>query len=266
MSVRNTFEEHKLFKSLMLKNIELMKQLLVFEKALEKGSDGFIRHECNYYQYYIISSVKAVSNLIDWFEQLEQSIAYIEHQKIDKELEEHKINHVTDLQFKIENHLIRLESLYDRLLMTSNCLLNLGISDNSLCHELVVGNYNVKYYNVDIVLKAVKAVLKPYKEIRNSIIHHRSYNGPGLLDLSALHYLENVEYDLDGLEKIKKEKPSEEIAKLLKELYIEEFKKLNDKLNEKIIEAFNLLNTVFLYEEKVAQVKHQLTTGSTGRS
>ena len=260
MSVREKLEKHGLFKALIPKSIEVMNQL----SDLDVGEDGFIRPEFNYYQYYIFSSAKALTELVSWFGQLELSLVYIEHQEAPKELEAHGVNHVTDLQFKLENHLVRLESLYDRLLMLANCLLKLGISDNSLSHELVVGNDNVKYYKTDAPIKSVKAVLKPYKEIRNSIIHHRSYNEPAILDLSALHYLENVEYDLEELKIMKCEMTSEEMAKLLKGLYVEEFKEVNKKLCDKLTEVLNHLLNIFQYEEEVAKVKHHLTTASTG--
>lgn len=261
MNIREKLEKHELFQTLIPKGLEVMSQL----PALEEGEDGFFRPELDHFQYYIFSSAKALQELVSWFEQLEFSIAYIEHQEAPKEFEAHGINHVTDLQFKLENHLVRLESLYDRLLMLTNCLLNLGISDNALSHELVIGNKNVKYYKADAPIKSVKTALKPYKEIRNSIIHHRSYNEPAILDLSALHFFENVDFDLDDLEKIKSEKPSEEMAKLLKDLYVGEFKEVNDKLCDRVINVLDLLCSIFRYEEKVAKVKQHLATGSTGR-
>lgn len=84
-------------------------------------------------------------------------------------------SHVEQIEFAIENYFIRSAAVYDRALIFIGKLLDLGISDHSINHTLVVTNEHVNTYTLANPLKLLSKACREFATERNAIIHHRSY-------------------------------------------------------------------------------------------
>ncbi len=85
----------------------------------------------------------------------------------------------------IVNSIIRVQSIYDRVLILTNRILDLGISNEAINHNSLVTNEQVKRFGLVNKLKAINKVCNEYRLIRNTVIHHDRYTEEqlGLLQL-----------------------------------------------------------------------------------
>ncbi|WP_250523460.1 MULTISPECIES: Cthe_2314 family HEPN domain-containing protein [unclassified Caballeronia] len=89
--------------------------------------------------------------------------------------------------FAIENYLIRSATVYDRVMIFVGKLLDLGIADGSIAHEMIVTNEHVARAGLVQPLKALRKACMSHREERNAIIHHRSYSEEVFDNLAMLH-------------------------------------------------------------------------------
>ena len=67
------------------------------------------------------------------------------------------------IEMLIENSIIRVQSIYDRALIFTNRILDLGISNETINHNLLVTNENVKKFSLEGKLKAINKVCNDYR-------------------------------------------------------------------------------------------------------
>lgn len=89
--------------------------------------------------------------------------------------------------FAIANYLIRSATVYDRAMIFVSKLLDLGIIDGSIAHELIVTNEHVVRAGLVPALKELRKACMSHREERNAIIHHRSYSEEEFDKLAMLH-------------------------------------------------------------------------------
>ena len=90
------------------------------------------------------------------------------------------------IEMLIENSIIRVQSIYDRALIFTNRILDLGISNETINHNLLVTNENVKKFSLEGKLKAINKVCNDYRLIRNTVIHHDRYTEEQLNQLTLI--------------------------------------------------------------------------------
>ncbi len=76
------------------------------------------------------------------------------------------------MEYALENYIIRSRSIYDRVLIFIGSLLDIGVSNDTVTHNLVITNRHVKSYNLVGLLKSIKKTCDTYQYKRNVIIHH----------------------------------------------------------------------------------------------
>ena len=76
------------------------------------------------------------------------------------------------MEYALENYIIRSRSIYDRVLIFIGSLLDIGVSNDSITHNLLITNRHVKNNNLDKLLKPIKKSCDTYQYKRNVIIHH----------------------------------------------------------------------------------------------
>jgi len=96
-------------------------------------------------------------------------------ERSEKKLKNSAFSHAEQIQFAIENYMIRSSTIYDRALIFVSHLLDLGIPDQYIAHEPVVSNEHVKRYHLAARLKGLAKACREFRDERNAIIHHRSY-------------------------------------------------------------------------------------------
>lgn len=135
---------------------------------------------------YIFSCGKGLSVLLGAIEKASFSIELLRESK--RTARERIAYTVADqIEFAIENYLIRSGAIYDRALIFVNKLLELGIADESIAYVPIVTNSHIISYQLDGPLKKLKKVCTEHTFERNAVIHHRKYSESDFDEISLLH-------------------------------------------------------------------------------
>ncbi|EGR0659969.1 hypothetical protein NTH45_003471 [Vibrio cholerae] len=86
----------------------------------------------------------------------------------------------------IENSIIRVQSVYDRVLIFVNKVLDLGIDNEGISHQSITTNDHVERFGLVSLIKAVNKSCAEYKYIRNKVIHHDRYTEEALDNLTLI--------------------------------------------------------------------------------
>ncbi len=142
-----------------------------------------IETELDEYIYSCSYSLIAIGTAID---KIKISVLALEKVRglIPKESPFNELEHI---EFAIENYFIRSSSLYDRCLIFTGKLLNLGINNESINHNLLVTNEHVIKNGLSKPLKKIGDVCREYLKDRNIIVHHGRYDDKPFQLLLALH-------------------------------------------------------------------------------
>ena len=97
----------------------------------------------------------------------------------------------SNIEMLIENSIIRVQSIYDRVLILTNRILDLGISNEAINHNSLVTNEHVIRFDLVSKLKAINKVSNEYRLVRNTVIHHDRYTEE---QLDLLKLLINADY------------------------------------------------------------------------
>jgi hypothetical protein len=123
-------------------------------------------------QFYIQSVGHALAHALTWCNQLDLAIKFLSNYEYGKETGTNRADH---LIYNVENYLIRLNSVYDRMLHLVNAAFHLCIHDEHVGHQVIVTNIHVTHRAaVPISLKRIKKFLSKYEQARHSIIHRTS--------------------------------------------------------------------------------------------
>ena len=122
--------------------------------------------------------------------QLDQTIQFLSNFRSTKKLKEYKINRKDHVVYHLENHLIRITSIFDRCLILTNQVFLLGNTPKK-CKQYII--YNNQYVQGTIIVKILKKIekhIKPYRTKRNVIVHQEEYFRKDLRILEAFSILE----------------------------------------------------------------------------
>ena len=147
-------------------------------------------------EFYILNCGSALSRLSSSLDKAKMTIECLES---STDLIPDGTLYTTDefIELAIENYIIRSSTIYDRCLIFTNKLLNLGIADESINHDLIVTNEHVKEYNLNGALKKIRKICMKHRVQRNRIVHHDRYKDEEFFNLSTL-YIANWQSEEDG--------------------------------------------------------------------
>lgn len=138
-------------------------------------------------EFYVTRVGFCISHTLTWIQQLHQAVHFMSDFGYSKEMQRDGIKRSHHLIYNIENYLIRLQSIYDRLLQLTNNVFHLCISDQLVNHSIIVSNIKVARTKIPSLLKGVKAVIKDNSEARNAIVHRHSYLDDELSKIELLY-------------------------------------------------------------------------------
>ena len=84
------------------------------------------------------------------------------------------------VEYHIENYIIRSRTIYDRTLIFTNHLCDIGMSKEFIEHNSIITNQKVINSGLKSYLKAIRKACSKYRDERNSIIHHDRYKHENL--------------------------------------------------------------------------------------
>ncbi|MDR4504496.1 MAG: Cthe_2314 family HEPN domain-containing protein [Candidatus Scalindua sp.] len=203
--------------------------------------------ELSEYQYYVQKVGFYLVNTISWCRQLDLAIELLSNFDYSKK-EASRADH---LIYNIENYLIRIKSVHDRVLQLVNAVFHLCINEANVNHGVIVSNYKVQHRPE--ILKAVKAIskyLSEHEQIRHTLIHRHSLIDKDLNKIE-LFYLNNFEH-IDDEDQVKAYKHirTERLKKVLSEKK-SEFREINSILFNHINALFLQLNSEYERQKKI---------------
>jgi hypothetical protein len=215
-----------------LKDGEVVFSDIKVERLAIEIPEDFELTEC---QYYIQKVGFYLVNTTSWCKQLDLAIELLSNFDYSRK-ETKRTGH---LIYNIENYLIRIKSVHDRLLQLVNAVFHLCINEANVNHGVIVSNYKVQHRPE--ILKAIKAVskyLSEHEQIRHTLIHRHSLLDKDLKKIE-LFYMNNFEH-IDDQAQVKAYKyvRTEHLKRFLTDKK-SEFRQINRDL-------YKLVNTLFI--------------------
>jgi len=208
---------------------------------LEKDPDfpefEYYIHNTGFYSVHLLELCKQLENALELFSNFNYS---------NKEIS--RGDHIT---YNIENYIIRLSSLTDRILQTINAVFHLGIDEKDVNERVIIKNIKVSRTETTKHFNEFRKTLNDYSGERNTIVHRHSYLDNQLRQIQMF-------YHLDFSKKLLKEKPyfkhfrKKKLTDFIKERK-EEYHKTNESCFESMLPIFNDLNSQ--YEKMKSKLK-----------
>ncbi|MFO4724045.1 Cthe_2314 family HEPN domain-containing protein [Vibrio cholerae] len=148
--------------------------------------EGKIEFDLPKYQdIYMFSSAKALTNLENALNKARLSLSLLESDTLNA-IAKDDLEKSDLIKLWIENSIIRVQSVYDRVLIFVNKVLDLGIDNEGISHQSITTNDHVERFGLVSLIKAVNKSCAEYKYIRNKVIHHDRYTEEALDNLTLI--------------------------------------------------------------------------------
>lgn len=210
-----------------------------------KANGNDISVECNtYLDNYIIYCSKSLTAVTAAMNKAQLSLNMLNGELV-KSINEDPEFLSSNIEMLIENSIIRVQSIYDRVLILVNRVLDLGISNEAINHNALVTNEHVKRFDLVSKLKGINKECNEYRLVRNTVIHHDRYTEE---QLGLLQLLINADYlskEANGSEFM----PADELQSLIAtfldvtkadlESYLSKITSKVDSLFDSIIPIYN---------------------------
>lgn len=105
------------------------------------------------------------------------------------------------LTYNVENYIIRLTSLTDRILQTINAVFHLGINEKDINERVIMNNLKVTMTSLPVSFNEFRKVLGSYIGERNVIVHRHSHIKKDLHIIEALYHTQLSEIVLENNDK-----------------------------------------------------------------
>lgn len=230
--------------------LEIEKAILLDEDSPLKRIDLKKREipDVNELEGYIYSCGQSLALVSASIDKARLSIALLE---CSYDLSPKGTKHTADefIEFAIENYFLRSAAIYDRCLIFMNKLLNLGIANESIGHELIITNEHIKGFSLDQKLKAVRKKCTEYRVERNHIVHHGRYTGNEVFyGMSAIHKANSLQLSM-GVKSSFDQGLIEEITREVIEIQVSEFKDHLDSINSAVNALYEVALPVYLLKK-----------------
>ncbi|WP_417501265.1 Cthe_2314 family HEPN domain-containing protein [Marinobacter sp.] len=203
--------------------------------------------ELTEYQYYVQKVGFYLVHTISWCKQLDLAIDLLSNFDYSKK----NASRADHLIYNIENYLIRIKSVHDRILQLVNAVFHLCINEANVNHGVIVSNYKVQHRpEIHKSVKSISKYFNEHEQIRHTLIHRHSFIDKNLKKIE-LFYLNNFEH-IDDEEKVKAYKyvRSDHLKRYIADKK-KEFSLINSSLFKLIDELFILLKPEYERQKKI---------------
>lgn len=192
---------------------------------------------------YILSVGKALSSLSSSVDKALLTLSLLEYRHLEQITHGNEQEKSAYIELLIENSIVRVQSIYDRAMIFTNRLLDLGMSNESIGHNVLVNNDHVKAYGLDAKLKAINKSCNEYRNVRNSVIHHDRYSDEAFDRLTMILQAENLLQKTKGTALIEPDLLNQVTANYLEtkqDELVNYLSKIQDKLSELLTASVNV--------------------------
>ena len=175
---------HRFPSRAMQSGLEIIKQ--ASPDGLAAAAPEFER-ELDKREYYLLDVSTTIAHLLILCQQLDHTVLYLSAFSPTDRMKRSGINRANQLQYTIENFLIRVPALYDRVLQLTNAVFFLGLHPKHCRHDTIIRNAHVAATDIPETLKSLYRLTAGYRQDRNTVIHRRSYVADDLRTLELFH-------------------------------------------------------------------------------
>ncbi|NML17036.1 Cthe_2314 family HEPN domain-containing protein [Azohydromonas caseinilytica] len=196
---------------------------------------------------YIISCAKALTTIISSTEKTKLSLSLLDVSHVELFSETGQSDEAY-IEMLVENCIIRVQSIYDRTLIFVNRILDLGISNESISHNIMVTNEHVKKFKLDEKLKNINKACNGYRLIRNTVIHHGRHSEDQLDKLNLIISADRLSKEVGKGSFIKPEE-----LRIIKKSYLEtkreELGIYLGNIEEKLFQLYDSILPIYTYQK-----------------
>ncbi len=190
--------------------------------------------------YYIQNVAFYAIHLLALCNQLERAVELLSNFRFNSK---NGISRGEHLTYNVENYIIRLTSLTDRILQTINAVFHLGINEKDINERVIINNLKVTMTLLPASFNEFRKDLQKYVSERNVIVHRHSHIKKDLHIIEALYHtqlskkmLENND-EAENFKEVRKEVLTRYLSRTKKE-----FKQINGMCFEKLLLIFDDLD------------------------
>ncbi len=126
-------------------------------------------------------------------DQLHYALAYLSGYQSRKTSDDELITRADYIAYQLENLYLRFAMIPDRSLRLTNEVFRLGLPARECGTRTVTDNQHLRGTPVRTRLRAIERIVKPYREVRNTIAHLARYNDPALSQVEVFFVLQKSE-------------------------------------------------------------------------
>ncbi len=251
-TIFESLTSHPLVKTAFQNGVEITRSL-----ELSRPAEVEVKYsrDPDEYEYYVITVGHTLAHLLGSSEQMMYAVHFLSTFSSTKKIKESRINRSNFIQYNIENYLIRTQSLNDRVLKLTNAVFHLGIDQRNCKFDTISKNLHVRASKIPARLKKLSEILGKYRQERNVVIHHESFQENDLRELELLYLVMEKSPDND----IQDMKSFAYHAKNLARDYVKQKKTEFDGFNRiafnELFELFNSLEPKYIQMEKTLSIK-----------
>lgn len=138
-------------------------------------------------EHYIQNVHFYANHLFHLCNQLERAIELLSNFRFNSK---NGISRGEHLTYNVENYIIRLTSLTDRILQTINAVFHLGINEKDINDRIIINNLKVTMTSLPESFKEFRKVLQNYVTERNVIVHRHSHIKKDLFQIEIFYHTE----------------------------------------------------------------------------
>jgi len=210
-----------------LYNHNLVKSIIKDNPIDENGDVRFTNK-------YIDNTRFSTLQFLDLLQQLENAVELLSSFTYNKNS---KVNRGDFLHYNIENYIIRLNSIIDRLLQIVNDVFDFKINVRGVSLKTI--KLKIENTAISNYIDNLDKLIYPYSVIRNRVIHQNSYSDDETLRNIKLFYYSELFNDEELLLKVKRRRV--EILKEFIQKKKEEYRTINKQCVEIIMKIFDEL-------------------------
>ncbi|MFH1033658.1 MAG: Cthe_2314 family HEPN domain-containing protein [Pseudomonadota bacterium] len=146
------------------------------------------------YQFYVLGVGSSIAHLLTLLEQLERAVILLNNFHYSSKVKKLGITRFHHLHYNIENYLIRLRSIIDRVLQLINTVFHLQLDESTVTFQIIIKNVKVERTPIKANLNDLRKFIESNTSERNAIVHRHSLVEPALRKLELLYLFDEEKW------------------------------------------------------------------------
>jgi len=225
MTQLQKLQEHKLIES-------------IFNDVSQFDLKNELKENPTEYEYYIRNSAFYLTHFNSLLDQLQNAIDLLSNYNYSKNDEIGRGKHLT---YNVENYIIRISSVSDRLLQLINAIFHLGIHENHVNERHLLKNMKVSISKIPEEFKYFKKTISDSDGNRNTIVHRHSIMDEKLNKIEIFYHPELIKQFFSKAD----EKEINKLKLVRKRALTDLLKSTKSEFNNQIEECIKSLFPIF---------------------